>query len=103
MVDTWNVTAAYDKASYVQGETMTLTIAGDFVHDVAEVVQVGPDTLTVVSATGETEMLTIQHAEATLTHAVHEDVVIDPTNPIVDAGGRTWVISADGKSITAVA
>lgn len=103
MTDTWNITAAYDKALYAQGETMTLSITGDFIHEVSEVVQVGPDTLTVVSATGQTETLTIEHAEATLTHAVHEDVVIDPSNPIIDAGGRTWTISADGKSITSVA
>lgn len=103
MVDTWNVTAAYDKSVYQQGETIRISISGDFVHSVQVEGQIGPGSFGVMAGSGQKTVISFGTALAQWMEDVSEDVVIDPEVPIVDQSGRMWTIAADGKSVTAVA
>lgn len=105
MADQFNVTAAYDKASYSQGETIRLTISGNYTRDVVTQAQAGPIDLPIVSASGVKQRFVFPSVPVTQVTTVVEGVTIDPSQPIIDSSPtpRAWTISADGKSITAVA
>lgn len=101
----WNVTAAFDKASYSTGETIKCSISGDYVTNTTSAGVAGPLQIPVVSEDGTKASISVPQVTVTFSTDVHEDVKIDPSAPIVDTSPtpRVWTISADGKSITAVA
>lgn len=109
MADTFNVSAAYNKASYAAGETIAATIAGTNTHTdmVTTRETVGPVTVPVVSDSGAKSTISIPAVEVTRTSGatVDEEVFIDTTRAVMDTGPtpRAWVVSADRKTITATA
>ena len=105
MTDTFNVTAAYDKPSYNQGETMTITISGDDVLTETIQSQVGPVTIPVVAADGAQSEVSVPAITVQITTVSHLSVVIDTTRPVVDSSPtpRTWAVAANNLSISAVA
>lgn len=105
MTDTFNVTAAWDKPSYTQGQTITGTISGGDVLTKTVVGQIGPLAVPVVAADGATFTVNLPAAQASVTTATPESVVIDTSKPIVDTSPtpRTWAVSANKLSITAIA
>jgi hypothetical protein len=109
MTDVFSVTAAWDKTSYTAGQTITGTISGGDVLTTTTTTQgtAGPVTVPLVAADGATTTAVFPAVPVTLTTTVAtpESVVIDTTVPIVDNGSpaRTWVVSANKLSITAVA
>lgn len=102
MTDTFNVTAAYDKANYAQGETITATISGDDVHVVQSQGQAGPLDLTVQAQGGAQQVISVPSVAVTITTTTHESVKIIG---VVDTGPtpRTWSIDASGTKVTATA
>lgn len=105
MTDTFNVSVAYDKSSYLQGDTIKATISGGDILTTTVVGQAGPLTIPVVAADGAVSSITLGSVPVTLTVATPESVVIDTSKPVVDTSPtpRTWVVSADKLSITATA
>jgi hypothetical protein len=106
VTDTFNVTAAYDKPSYNQGDTITATISGGDVLTQTLTGQIGPLAIPVVNPTdGATATVSLPQTTVTVTTATPESVVIDTTRPIVDTSPtpRTWTVSANKLSITATA
>lgn len=109
MPDQFNVTAAWSKTSYTAGEQMVGTIAGTNTHTQNTTVTEtgGPVNIPVVAAGGAQSVvnLPVVNVLRTSTVTTTESVLIDTTRPIVDSGPapRVWAVSADRKSITAVA
>ena len=112
MSDVFSVTAAWSKASYNAGETMVGTISGTNTHTVGDTVThqtAGPVTIPVTATpSGAQSTVTLAGVDVTTTvpgTTTVEAVLIDTTRPIVDGGtpARAWVVSADKKSISAVA
>ena len=109
MSDTFNITATWDKATYVAGETITATISGTNTHteDTVTETLAGPVNIPVVAASGAQSVVSIPQVTVTTTQIVTttEDVLIDLTRPVVDSSAtpRNWVVSPDRKSIAAVA
>ena len=60
MPDTWNVTAAYDKATYNKGDTMTVTISGSDVLTTTTPMPSGTLTLTLTAADGSMTTIPLQ-------------------------------------------
>lgn len=102
MASVFNVTAAYDKPSYVQGETMTVTISGDEVHTSTSQGQIGPLDLTITSIDGDTEVINVPQTSVTITTSAHNSVKITSVSD-TSPTPRTWTIDASGTKITAVA
>jgi hypothetical protein len=109
MGDVFNVTAAWDKASYNAGDTITGTIAGSDVVTTTTTTQgtIGPVMIPVIAPDGATTTMPIAAVPftTTTTTTTPESVVIDTTRPIVDSGTvkRNWKVSPNLLSITAVA
>lgn len=105
MTDVFNVVGAYDKASYLQGDTITVTISGNDVLTQQSQSQVGPVTIPIVAADGAQSTITMPAEMATLTSVTPESVVIDTTRPIVDTSPmpRIWAVSTNKLSISATA
>ena len=105
MSDVFNVTASYDKPSYTQGQTITVTIAGGDVQTVTTQSQIGPLTIPLLAADGATSTISVPAEQATVTTTTPESVVIDTTKPIVDTSPtpRTWTVAANKLSISAIA
>lgn len=100
---TFNVTAAWDKPAYTAGEQMTATITGDYSGTTTSTATVGPVTIPVVANSGAQSTVSVPAVQVTTTATVSEVVLIDTARPVVDPSGRTWVVSADRKSIKATA
>lgn len=100
MADTFNVTAAYDKPSYAQGDTMTITISGDDV--LTETVQKnsGNLSITIKAADGATATIKLPPAIVNVLVSTNESVVI---SGVTDDSGRTWTVASSGLTATAVA
>lgn len=105
MSDQFNVIAAYDKASYVGGETIKATISGNDVQTVVSQSQIGPLVIPLLAADGAKTTINVPAEQATVTVATPQSVTIDPAVAIVDTSPtpRVWTLSADKLSITAVA
>lgn len=109
MSDQFNVTAAWDKASYAAGQTITGTISGNDVLTTTTTTTgtAGPVAIPVVAADGAQSTVSIPAVQVTTTSTVAtpQSVVIDTTRPIVDNGPapRTWTVAANMLSITATA
>jgi hypothetical protein len=105
MTDVFSVTAAWDKTSYNQGDTITGTISGSDVLTTTTTTTVGPVSVPVVAADGAKFKVSLPAVPVTVTTTTPESVTIDTTQPIVDSGPtpRTWVVSANKLSITATA
>lgn len=105
MTDVFNVTAAYDKASYNTGDTITVTISGGDVLTQTVSSQVGPLTIPIVAADGATSVVSVPQTLASVTTTTPESVVIDTSKPIVDTSPtpRTWTVASNKLSITATA
>jgi hypothetical protein len=107
--DAFNVTATWSAGSYTTGQTITGTISGGDVltKTTTTTETVGPVSVPVVAADGAQSTVSLPAVPVTVTAttATPESVVIDTTRPIVDSGAtpRTWVVSANGLSITATA
>jgi len=100
MADNFNsVTLAFDKATYNQGDTMTLTISGQAVSSAGSTVTEQP-TVTVVASDGTTAALQPTAASIAISTTTNLPTLIQSVN---DAGGRTWVIAANGLTATATA
>lgn len=102
MADTFNVTASFDKSSYNQGDTMTLTISGDDVlittTTTAEAVS---GTISLTAADGSTSTLTFPAGvtvNVTTTTTTPESVKM---TSVTDSAGRTWTVAASGLTATA--
>ena len=103
MTDTFNVTAAFDKASYNAGDTMKVTITGDDVlTQQVQTTQTETVTVSIVAADGATTTVGPVSAPVvtTTTTTTHESVKIAS---IGDASGRTWTVDPSGLFATAVA
>jgi len=100
MTDTWNVTAAYDKAAYNKGDLMTVTISGSDVSTIVTPTQSGTLTLTVTAVDGSTTTVALQPVTVNVTVATPESVKITGA---VDSMARPWTIAATGLSVTATA
>jgi len=93
MADVWNLSVSFDKATYDVGDLMTLTVAGT-------VVQGGPvpvtATVNILASDGEASVLTANASinPVSLTWGI---------DSVSDIGGRTWTISGDKTSASAVA
>jgi hypothetical protein len=105
MTDVFNVTGAYDKPSYNGGDVIKVTISGTDTNTVVTTGQVGPLTVPFVATNGAKSTLSVPKTTATFTTVATLPVTIDTTLPIVDTSPtpRTWAVSADKLSITAVA
>lgn len=105
MADAFNVTGAYDKSSYVGGETIRITISGDDVLTSTSQSQIGPIVIPLVAQDGAQSTITMPAEQATITSVSHLSVTIDPAVAIVDNSPtpRTWTLSTDKLSISAVA
>lgn len=105
MIDTFNVSASYDKPSYNQGDTITVTISGNDVQTQTMQGQIGPLSIPVVAADGAQSTVSIPQTTVTVTTATPESVVIDTSRPIVDTSPtpRTWTVAANKLSISATA
>lgn len=110
MADTFNVTASWNQASYTAGQTMVGTISGTNTHTTADTVThqtAGPVTIPVTAApSGAQSTVTlagIDVATTVLGTTTTESVLIDTAAFVANQGGRVWTVSADRKSISAVA
>jgi len=109
MSDTFNVTAAWNAQSYTAGQTIVGTISGSAVltTTTTTVTTAGPVSIPIVAADGATSTVTIPAVQitTTTTTTTPESVVIDTSRPIVDSSPtpRTWVVAANGLSISAIA
>ncbi len=99
----FDVTAAYDKPEYNQGDTIKVTISGADVHTVTEVtkVQIGPLTLTLTSADGETQTFSVPKTTVSVstTHTTEESVKITDVHDDAPEP-RTWTIDGSGLFVT---
>lgn len=102
MTDAWNVTATYDKPSYNQGDTITVTISGDDVLTQQVPGTAGPLTIALTAADGATTSVVVPSVPVTLTTTTPESVKI---TSVQDTGAtpRTWTLSASGLTATATA
>jgi hypothetical protein len=112
MADVFSVSASWSQASYNAGQTMTGTISGTNTHTTSDTTThqtAGPVTIPVsASPSGAQSTVTLAGVDVATTapgSTTTEQVTIDTTRPIVDSGAtpRNWVVSADRKSISAVA
>ncbi len=104
MTDTFNVTAAYDKPSYSQGGTITVTISGNDVltQTVTTQQQSGVLTLTITAADGAVTTITVPAATVNVSTTTSTPQSVKITG-IADTSGRAWTIAANGLSATATA
>lgn len=104
MTDTFNVTAAYDKTSYNQGDTMTITISGNDVltQTTSSSLPTGNVTLTITAADGATTTVNVPVATVNITTTTTTPQSVRITG-YVDTSGRAWSINANGLSMTATA
>lgn len=112
MSDVFSVSASWSQASYTAGQTMVGTISGTNAHTTGGTTTHqtgGPVTIPVsASPSGGQSTVTLSGIDVATTVSgttTTEAVLIDTTRAIVDTGTpvRTWVVSADRKSISAVA
>lgn len=105
MTTAFNVTAAYDKQLYMQGEKITVAITGNATSSVTSQIQAGPLAIPIVAADGTKSTVSTPAVPITITSNTPQAVVIDTTRPIVDSSAtpHTWAVSTDKKSITATA
>lgn len=102
----FNVTAAWSQASYNQGDTIVGTISGDYTTTVLGQIGIAGPLQVPIVANGGAQGDAVFPAVPIMGQVPQsEAVTIDATRPIVDNGTppRQWTISADGKSINAVA
>lgn len=99
MSDTFNVTASFDKPSYAPGDIMTLKISGNATRTVTNTGTLSGE-IDVAAADGATEVIPLPAVTIPITTTTPQTVRM---TGIKDSGGRTWTISADGLSATAVA
>src|SRR3954469_21184850 len=102
MSDVFSVTAAWSKASYNAGETMTGTISGTNAHTVSGTTThqtTGPVVIPLsASPSGAQSIVTLAGVDVATTtggSTTNEAVLIDTTAFVAVQGGRTWVVSAD--------
>ncbi len=110
MSDTFNVTAAWSKASYTVGDQMTVNITGSNTHttDPSSTTETfAGGGLSLVSDSGATISVTVSEVAivrpvpgTTVTEAVFVDA---PAGSVLTLGGRQFTVSADRKSLTATA
>jgi hypothetical protein len=110
MSDVFNVTASWSKTSYNAGETMVGTISGTNAHTTGDTTThqtAGPVTIPVsASPSGAQSTVTLAGVDVATTvpgTTTTESVLIDTAAFVASQGGRTWTVSADRKSISAVA
>lgn len=104
MTDTFNVTAAYDKSSYNQGDTMTLTISGGDVLTQTTTTQTpsGALSVTIAAADGSTTTINVPPGTVNVTTTTTTPESVKITG-VSDSSGRTWTIASGGLSATATA
>lgn len=104
MTDTFNVTASYDKASYNQGDTMTVTISGGDVltQTTGSQQQSGNLTLTITAADGSVTTVSVPSATINISTTTSTPESVKITG-VSDTSGRNWTIAASGLSATATA
>jgi Bacterial Ig-like domain (group 3) len=100
MGDVFNVTAAYDKATYNKGDLMTVTISGGDVLTQVNSAQSGTLTLTITAADGSTTSIALPDVTINTTTTTPESVKITGA---VDSTARPWTIASNGLSVTATA
>ena len=103
MTDTFNVTAAYDKAAYNAGDTITVTITGGDVLTTVTQATAGPLTVHLqAQGDGATQDITLASVQVTVTTTTPESVVI---TGITDNGPnpRAWTVGAGKVTATATA
>ena len=100
--DVFSVAASYDKTSYNQGQTITVTITGNDVLTTTTQGNAGPLALTITAADGSTTTVTLPTVPVTLTTTAIESVKI---TAIQDTGAtpRPWTIAAGGLTASATA
>lgn len=104
MTDTWNVTAAYDKSSYNQGDPMTVTITGGDVLTTTTTTQQqsGTLTLSLTAADGATSTISVPATTVNVTTTTTTPESVKITG-VSDSSGRAWSIASSGLSATAPA
>jgi hypothetical protein len=107
--DVFNVTAAWNAASYTPGQTMVAAISGGDVQstNTSTTTTVGPVSIPIVAADGAKSTVSAPAVQITTTSqvATPESVVIDTTVPIVDNSPtpHVWTVAPNLLSISAVA
>jgi hypothetical protein len=93
VTDTFNLTASFDKASYLPGDKITLSVAGAVTSGTATPIEA---TITVTAADGATTSIsaTSQVSDVDEAWAI---------TAVTDTAGRTWAVASDGKSATTTA
>ena len=104
MTDTFNVTGAYDKPSYNQGDTITVTISGGDVltQTTTTQQQTSPVTLTLTAADGAVTQITVPPTTVNVTTTTTQQESVKITG-VSSTDGRTWSIASSGLSVTATA
>jgi hypothetical protein len=104
MTDVFNVTASYDKPSYNQGDTITITISGGDVltQTTTTQQQSGTVTLTLTAADGATTTLVVPPTTVNVTTTTTTPESVKITG-VMDTSNRAWSIAPSGISITATA
>ena len=104
MTDAFNVTAAYDKPSYNQGDTMTVNISGGDVLQQSTTTQQqsGALTLNITAADGAVTSIALPPTVVNVTTVSSTPESVKITG-ITDTSGRVWTIAATGLSATATA
>ncbi len=90
MTDTFNLTAAFDKATYNPGDLMTLTVSGTVTDGTAT-----PVTASIVATASDSETTTLT-ATATV-----GGQTLTYTIAVTDSGNRTWTINGNVATATA--
>lgn len=103
MTDTFNVTAAYDKSSYNQGDTFKISISGNDVLTTTTVTQQQMNcSFQITAADGATETVTAGPVTVNVTTVTSTQESVRITGA-TDSQGRTLTIDPSGLFVTGVA
>lgn len=101
----FNVSVAFDKASYNAGETITMTLTGDatFVSDQTTTTSTGgPLNITAVADNGATTQISSPTFTVVTTNPP-TTTTLNVKLSTIAGDSRTWTIAPNGKTATAVA
>lgn len=92
------VSISFDKATYNQGDPMTMTISGQATSSAGSTVQDSP-VVTAKASDGASAVIPAGPVAITVTQQVSLATLIDS----ITDGARQWIIAGDGLSATATA
>lgn len=99
MSDTFDVTAAVTPDNPTTGDELTVTVTGVDHHTDTTDGTIGPLTLQLTAGDASTSLTVDAVPYSLVTNSDLDVTLVSVTDP----AGRTWTVSGDGKSATAVA